>query len=402
MNQYEAWQQRLELLRSEIPSLLNAGVGQSVLYVGATPHRFQMGRELHEVGYQITLLEAFKPFAEHYQGHPWLADVICGDVRDIKQLANGRKWDVAVWWHGPEHVGRAELDETISGLEDVIDCLVVLGSPWGQNVHGMVSGNPYSQHQDHYDVGAFAKLGYETATLGQKDNPATWCHIMAWKLFDEPELITDDELVVYTAIFGDYDELQPVNVVHRGVRHVCFSDVGRDVPGWETLVTERRFADPRRDARQIKLLSHLYVDAGVSIWHDGNIRLAVDPQELVACLGDLDVAVFEHPSRSCIYSEAQAILDLDKAGKNLTDSQTACYIQQGYPSLNGLAATGVVVRRHTESVVRLNEAWWAQLSRFTARDQLSFNYVCWKLGMRYAVIPGYLWQNDWMAQAEHK
>ena len=40
-----------------------------------------------------------------------------------------------------------------------------------------------------------------------------------------------------------------------------------------------------------------------------------------------------------------------------------------------LAACGIVVRKNTETVNRLNEKWWAEICRGSSRDQLSFPYT---------------------------
>jgi hypothetical protein len=47
----------------------------------------------------------------------------------------------------------------------------------------------------------------------------------------------------------------------------------------------------------------------------------------------------------------------------------------------------VILRRHTDAIRHLNEAWWNEIVRGSRRDQLSFNYVAWKLGLRYATFP---------------
>lgn len=197
MDERQAWAQRLAQLKREIPNLFMVGnatmrilppysivlftLGKTALYVGATPRRFQMVPELSDANYDITLLEAFKPNADYYAGHPCFTEVICADVQDIGKVANGREWDLVVWWHGPEHVGRERLPQTLVNLEAVANRMVVLGCPWGQNLHGVVDGNPYSIHRNHIDVPDLEKLGYEVKTLGEKGNPGTWCHLLAWK-----------------------------------------------------------------------------------------------------------------------------------------------------------------------------------------------------------------------------
>lgn len=181
MNEQEAWQQRLVLAHRELPELFAGGKGKAVLYVGASPRRFQLGRELFEAGYEITLLEAHKLNVESYSGHPWLKNTIHGDVRSLGETICGQKWDAIIWWHGPEHVTKEEGKIVLSQLERLTKRLMVLGCPWGQNRAGPAYGNPYEEHLSHWYVKDMEKLGYETRTLGEKDNPSTWCHIMAWK-----------------------------------------------------------------------------------------------------------------------------------------------------------------------------------------------------------------------------
>lgn len=390
MNEQEAWQQRLALLRAQIPQLLRGDLGKTVLYIGASPWRFQMGKELFfEAGYKITLLEAFKLYADHYQGHPWLKDVICGDVRDIAQIADGRTWDVVIWWHGPEHAKEDELASTLRDLEAVAGQLVLLGSPWGINKQDAVGNNPFEQHRIHHGTTDFEKLGYEVCTLGEKDNPLTWCHIMAWKWMGE---MPESSTVVYTAVFGGFDRIPPVSF---DIPHICFVDQPVELEGWEVRVVERKLNDPRREARMYKALPHLWLpDAETSIWQDGCISLKVEPGAMAMFLGGHDIAVMRHPELGGILEEAKEIVKRGKAPAKQVEEQLAYYRQQDYPVGRARIATGVLVRRHTEAVAHFNEAWWAQITRFTARDQLSFDYVCWKMGMEYAIIPGNLWDNE--------
>lgn len=179
MNEHEAWQQRLALARQELPQLFSGGKGKAILYVGARPGRFQLGRELFEAGYEITLLEVYRPNVEFYSGHPWLKGVVHGDVQNLGGATCD--WDITVWWHGPEHVTKGRGKIALSQLEGLTKRLIVLGCPWGLNRAGPACGNPYEEHLSHWRVEDFEKLGYETRTLGEKDNPSTWCHIMAWK-----------------------------------------------------------------------------------------------------------------------------------------------------------------------------------------------------------------------------
>ena len=53
------------------------------------------------------------------------------------------------------------------------------------------------------------------------------------------------------------------------------------------------------------------------------------------------------------------------------------------------------------------EKWWNQIKNFSKRDQLSFNYVVWKTGIKIKYISkkfvfGYFHQNNHSYMKKHK
>ena len=72
----------------------------------------------------------------------------------------------------------------------------------------------------------------------------------------------------------------------------------------------------------------------------------------------------------------------------MIDAVVARYKREGYPKDNGLAETTCVMRRHTPAVIKFNEEWWKELRANSIRDQLSCDYVLWKLGMSYMTLEG--------------
>jgi len=121
--------------------------------------------------------------------------------------------------------------------------------------------------------------------------------------------------------------------------------------------------------------------------------MLIDPQEAVKrWLKNTDIAVFAHPNRNCVYDEAVVCARQKRAPAKIVEAHMARYRAEGYPRRNGLAACWVLIRRHTKAMERLNELWWEEWVSGAKRDQLSFNYVCWKLGVRYGIIPGNLFK----------
>lgn len=135
-----------------------------------------------------------------------------------------------------------------------------------------------------------------------------------------------------------------------------------------------RFRDPRRNARTLKMLSHMFIDADVSLWIDANIELLVPPEQFVEMMGDADVACFRHCERSDIYEEAAACIEMGKDTPANIEPQVAKYRAVGYDRRD-LGMTFILARRHTPDVMRRNERWFAELCRHSVRDQLSFPVV---------------------------
>lgn len=217
-------------------------------------------------------------------------------------------------------------------------------------------------------------------------------------------------VVVYSCVTGNYDKIgntlgNSFNVPEPNVRYVVFSDIQTSGTGkfvtsqgveWEVrpLAWKHPFCK-RRTARWHKLHPNIVTkNQDISIWIDASQRIKA--RTLVADLLKVtagkypqeDIFSFKHPQRSCIYQELQACLDLKKDNPVLMKNQIALYRSEGYPTFNGLVETACVVRRDTDRVFKFNQYWWRMLDEYSLRDQLSFNYVAWKLNATYGHIPG--------------
>jgi len=97
-----------------------------------------------------------------------------------------------------------------------------------------------------------------------------------------------------------------------------------------------------------------------------------------------------HPARKCLYKEARVCEELGKDIPGNIRPQALAYREDKMPRNWGLPATGVLIRRHTPQTKELNTAWWRQIEKYSCRDQISLPYVCWKLGLRWSILPGYV------------
>jgi hypothetical protein len=169
---------------------------------------------------------------------------------------------------------------------------------------------------------------------------------------------------VYTAIAGDY----PI----KRTDIQCFTGDGI-------------FQRSVMEAKRYKILPHLFMDADVTIWLDGNISLRATPQSVVdELLGGADMALFHSPYRETVWGEFAAL----KADRRFAipylqhqlEAQRVAYRGEGLPDNATPFECNFIIRRNNAIVNRLMESWWAQICRWQWRDQVSLPYVLWKYG----------------------
>jgi hypothetical protein len=195
--------------------------------------------------------------------------------------------------------------------------------------------------------------------------------------------------VVYTATFDENDDLQPARVASQGARYVCFTDCHEAEDGWEMVQPERHCQTGRAEQQRCKILAHEYFpDADFSVWCCWGATLLASAEEAAGWLpDDRHLAVARHPYRDCAYAEALAAVTAGKETAANAARLAEFLTSSGYPRHNGLAATTVLIRRHTSETECFNALWWDLSNRYSMRDQLTFDYVSWKLQMPYFVLP---------------
>lgn len=205
-------------------------------------------------------------------------------------------------------------------------------------------------------------------------------------------------IAVLTCIVNWFDYLRPPALIDPSVRYVCFSDrpIERVTP-WEIqpaycplTVTQKDGAphpNNSRNSRLPKMLPHLHVNADFSIWHDANFVLRVKPQDLInRYLARRDIAMFAHPCRKHVGEEV-AVLLREKIGDPAeVKAQQTDWLNMGAPL--GLWAGGLIVRRHTPQIQKLNETWWHYFKIGSTRDQVSLAMARHMTGVEIETIPG--------------
>jgi len=214
----------------------------------------------------------------------------------------------------------------------------------------------------------------------------------------------EKKIVVYSCVTGGYDSVSKTLLASKAkeddnIEYVLFTDqieqLRADFPNSRWNFKWPVWTHPlcsRRTARWHKVNSHLlFKGVDYTLWIDGS--QAVNFIDIRKDLVDMlmlryEIAAFKHPDRMCVYQELKACIRLKKDNPELMTRQVKGYQAEGYPPYNGLVETACVLRKNCQNVTDFNRAWWQELDKHSYRDQLSFNYVAWKLKQKYGIIPG--------------
>lgn len=200
------------------------------------------------------------------------------------------------------------------------------------------------------------------------------------------------DVAIITACFGGYDK-PPKQQAEQDldVDWIAYTD-GDDFPEpWQTVhVSRNEYRTARMDAKRFKCFAPDLVMAERTIWIDANTEIISSgfARGALGCTHD-GIALFAHPQRHCIFSEADASLRLAPKKYEHTPirDQVASYLAEGHPRNGGLWACGTIARERGAQMTRLGMAWWRECVRWTYQDQLSFPVVCRRLGIEPGAFP---------------
>jgi hypothetical protein len=218
--------------------------------------------------------------------------------------------------------------------------------------------------------------------------------------------------IVYTAIFGNIsDKLHSHPTQSTDVAFLSFLDEQRlkkksflNRTKWQTHEARFKNENLRRQARAHKILAHkLFTNCRYSLWLDGCLKLVSRNVNTIMekHLKNADICIFRHKKRNCLYDEVKACIQQQKDDENIMLNQVTKYLKEGYPVNNGLAETTALLRRHNKATIEFNEMWWEEIQNGSYRDQLSFNYTAWKLGIAFDYFPGLATYNPYFKWYRH-
>ena len=222
-------------------------------------------------------------------------------------------------------------------------------------------------------------------------------------------------VIVYSCVTSGYDNIDRAILRSDPIRedNVQFRLFTDKSPAGSTGVWEvgplkwHHPVCPRRTARYHKCMAHRILPAhDYSVWVDGSqvlkaMRVWEDIVKPMVDRGE-DLATFKHPLRQCVYQEERACERHRKDNFDVMRGQMDRYREEGYPVYSGMVETACVVRAETPEIREFSKRWWDEICTDSFSDQLSFNYVCWRLGQSYGHIPGHREESSFFDFVSHK
>ena len=226
------------------------------------------------------------------------------------------------------------------------------------------------------------------------------------------------KIAVITSVFGNVQQLRTPNTKWEGVDYYAYVDREFPCEVWNQIVSpdftiDKKFTG-RRNAKIYKIMPHVFLpDYDYHIWMDPTHDIISDPKEFCPTyLKDNDIALFKHPERSCIYDEANTLIELTKGPGGDYDvldniyRQLEFYEEEGFPKDFGLFELSASIRKNTPQIQAMNLRWWEIICRFSSRDQISLPFVLNSLNIDVKVLPGFanngLRQNPIIPQLYYK
>lgn len=213
--------------------------------------------------------------------------------------------------------------------------------------------------------------------------------------------------VIYSAVTGEYDDIKEPEMLIPRFDYVLFTDndnIKSDV--WKIRKIENpEGLDNVRLARKIKIMGHEYLpEYDFSIWIDGKMQIIGDMEEYVRKYRQSEpMLCFNHFANDCVYMEKEVCLKLNKDCAEVIEKQMERYKGEGYPEKNGMIESCVLVRDfRSDRLKRVMEVWWNEIKKGSFRDQLSFNYACWKEDFVYDTSRLFVYGNDYVKLYNHK
>jgi hypothetical protein len=214
------------------------------------------------------------------------------------------------------------------------------------------------------------------------------------------------KVLLYTSIFGAYDELLEVPAQSIAHDSKCYTDQDFQSVTWQVAKRRLRFDNDTMLTSRYYKIAPVITGYDSCVYVDGSFQIG-NPRFLEFMLDNLsghNIVFFKHPWRDCIYDEADVCVTIAKYNHEDIQAQIREYGVDDMPRHYGLWACGCFAFRNNRSSLQFRNAWWRELERTSTMDQISLPYIVRKKGFEnnFKTIDQDIYDNEYLNYVGHK
>ena len=185
--------------------------------------------------------------------------------------------------------------------------------------------------------------------------------------------------ICYTALISRYEELKEPTVPSPEWQFICFTDQPLESDIWR-IIKINASDNPQRLCRDIKINFLKWLEpvapsnwTGECLWLDASFQVNI-PLDAMWRTFVPPLTAPRHPLRHCIFTEINNCLVSRRGEPELLQKQYDAYRAAGVTqNADNIISSGLLMRN--KEAVPLCDAWWAELSLWSTRDQVAFAKV---------------------------
>ncbi|MCM1415719.1 MAG: DUF616 domain-containing protein [bacterium] len=197
-----------------------------------------------------------------------------------------------------------------------------------------------------------------------------------------------NKIAVYTCITGGYDKLMQPCVVEECCDYYVISDdpdMGGGVFRYvnvDTVVPDCSMSAKDKN-RYCKMHPHeIFPKYDFTIYMDGSIRIKNPIAHFINNIGASGLSIHRHKIHDCIYIDGIFAEWLGVVEKEKIIRELKRYMEEGLPRKFGMCECMMIVSDLQNKTGRqLYRKWHEEYQKGAGRDQFSFIYALWKMGL---------------------
>ena len=186
-------------------------------------------------------------------------------------------------------------------------------------------------------------------------------------------------IAVFSSCSNSYDEIRCPKYLDPKFDYVLYTDSAEYESGvWNVRRAPYWSSDPTRISRYVKTHPHyLLKDYDIAIWVDTNICIAGDISDEIAKFlkSGKPIGAFYHPLRKSVYDEASKCIELSKDDVDEISQQINRYKALSYENNDLIESNFMMFNLKHPKLSDIMNTWWAEIDKFSRRDQLSLNFA---------------------------